>query len=64
MACGLPVITSAFAGVADLIQNGVNGFVLRDPRDPEELTHLLEVLYRDAEKRRRAGEAGAKISRE
>jgi glycosyltransferase involved in cell wall biosynthesis len=64
MACGRPVITSAFAGVADLIQNGVNRFVLRDPRDPEELAHLLEVLYRDAEKRRRAGEAGAKISRE
>jgi UDP-glucose:(heptosyl)LPS alpha-1,3-glucosyltransferase len=62
MASGLPVITSAFAGVADLIQNGVDGFVLRDPRDSQELARLLEELYRDGEKRRRAGEAAAGVA--
>jgi len=59
MACGLPVITSAFAGVADLIQSGVNGFVLRDPRDQQELARLLDELFRDPERRQRVGEAAA-----
>ena len=59
MACGLPVITSALAGVADLIQSGVNGFVLRDPRDQQELARLLDELFRDPERRQRVGEAAA-----
>jgi glycosyltransferase involved in cell wall biosynthesis len=61
MSCGLPVITSAFAGVSDLIHNGEDGFVLRDP---QELVKLLRELYRDGAKRQRVGEAAAKLSRE
>ena len=59
MACGLPVITSPFAGVSEFIQNGMNGFVLRDARDEKELAGLLEQLFRDHDLRQRVGETAA-----
>lgn len=60
MACGLPVITSPLAGVSELIQNGVDGFVLSDPRDSQELARLLERLSQDSELKARIGSAAAK----
>ena len=57
MACGLPVITSIFAGVAELITNEVDGFVLRDPNDSQSLAQLLERLYADESLRNRIAEA-------
>lgn len=57
MACGLPVITSVFAGVAELITNEVDGFVLRDPSDLQALAQLLERLYLDELLRQRIAEA-------
>jgi len=57
MACGLPVITSIFAGVAELITNRVDGFVLPDPNDSRALAQLLERLYLDESLRERIGEA-------
>jgi len=59
MACGLPVITSHFAGIAELVQNGVDGFVLRDPRDEKALAELLKQLSRDHELRQRVGTVAA-----
>ena len=64
MACGLPVITSPFAGVSEGIQNGVDGFVLRDARDEKELAILLEQLFRNPEMRQRVGEAAANSARQ
>lgn len=64
MACGLPVVTSPAAGVSDLIQNGVDGFVLRDPRNAQELASLLAQLSRDQEVRQRVGQAAAKSASE
>jgi len=62
MACGLPVITSVCAGVADYIQDGVDGFVLRDPRDAQTLSQLIERLQTDSDLRRKVGEAAAKTA--
>jgi len=62
MACGLPVITSVFSGVAEFIQGGVNGFVLRDPGNSQALAQLLDALIRDPERRRHIGEAAAKTA--
>ena len=59
MACGLPVITSAYAGVTGLLQNGVNGFVLREPRAQKELVPLLDELFHDPQRRQRVGKAAA-----
>ena len=59
MACGLPVVTSACAGVAERIRDEVDGFVLREPRDAQTLRHLLELLQADPGLRRKIGEAAA-----
>jgi len=59
MACGLPVITSVRAGVADLLQGGEDGFVLGDPCDFQELARLVGELFRDSPRRQRVGEAAA-----
>jgi glycosyltransferase involved in cell wall biosynthesis len=60
MACGLTVITSVCAGVADYIHDGVDGFVLREPRDAQALSKLIERLQEDPDLRRKTGEAAAK----
>ena len=62
MVCGLPVITSVNAGVSEWMRDGVEGFVLRDPRNPQELSKLLEELYREPERRQRVGLAAAKAT--
>ena len=60
MGCGLPVITSVFAGISSLLHDGVDGFVLRDPRDAESLARLIRQLYEQTELRNRIGQAAAK----
>ena len=64
MACGLPVITSVFAGASQIISHGVDGFVLSDPNDAATLAHHLEDLLKNpdfrfgvAENARRTAEA-------
>jgi glycosyltransferase involved in cell wall biosynthesis len=41
LACGLPVVTSSAAGAAPAVVPGVNGQLLRDPRDADELGDVL-----------------------
>jgi glycosyltransferase involved in cell wall biosynthesis len=60
MACGLPVITSVFAGVADYVHDNVDGFVVREPRDAQVLAQLIQRLHADADLRRNLGEAAAR----
>jgi len=44
MACGLPVIVSREAGVAELIRHNVNGLLLDGVTDEEELArHMISV---------------------
>jgi glycosyltransferase involved in cell wall biosynthesis len=64
MACGLPVITSVCAGVADYIDEGLDGFVLRDPRDTRALAELIERLRAQPDLRERLGEAASKTIQE
>lgn len=44
MASGLPVVTSACAGAAELIEDGVNGLLLREPRDSREIADKINYL--------------------
>jgi glycosyltransferase involved in cell wall biosynthesis len=60
MACGLPVITSRFAGVAELVQNGIDGFVLEDPQNAKTLAQLIAQLAADPELQRNTGAAAAR----
>lgn len=64
MACGLPAITSTFAGVSSLLRDGVDSFILRDPHDAKTLATMIHTLYQKAEWRSRMGQAAAKASPE
>lgn len=46
LASGLPVICSSFAGAADLVQEGKNGYIL-DPRDTQKFAAILSSLVMD-----------------
>ncbi len=59
MASGLPVITSKIAGAAELIEDGKNGLLLDNPKNPEEIAekinHLIDnSLFRKMGKAARA----------
>lgn len=56
MASGLPVITSGIAGAADVIIDGVNGLLLREPSDVNDLAAKIESLLLNAELRKTMGE--------
>jgi glycosyltransferase involved in cell wall biosynthesis len=64
MACGLPAITSAFAGISTLVHDGIDCFVLQDPHDAELLAKLIRMLCEQAELRSRMGNAAAKTALE
>jgi len=54
LASGVPVVTSARAGAAELIQDGESGFVLADPEDVEGFARAADlVLSADASTRAR-----------
>lgn len=61
MACGLPVITSVFAGVSQIINENVDGLVLSDPNDTAALARHLQDLQEPA-LRSRVGENAAKTA--
>ena len=60
MACGLPVIVSAHTGGADIIKEGVNGFVV-PVRDPDAIAARLSMLRDNAKLRLEMG-AQARVS--
>jgi len=62
MAHGLPVITSRFNGVAELIRDGDNGFVVQDPLDDAAISDCMRVLT-DADRRRQMGELAAETAK-
>ena len=59
MACGLPVITSKFAGVSELIQNERDGLVLSDPTNAAVLADVLRGLHANAAAQSTLGTAAA-----
>ncbi|MCU1241514.1 MAG: family glycosyltransferase [Candidatus Acidoferrum typicum] len=62
MACGLPVITSVNNGGSQIITEGVDGFVLSDPRDAVALSTLLRRLYQNPEFCARVGANAAQTA--
>jgi glycosyltransferase involved in cell wall biosynthesis len=67
MACGLPVVASDVGGNGEIIENGINGYLLETAPDPgsrfgvsipvAQFPRLLKRLLTDDEHRRRLGEA-------
>ena len=61
MGCGLPVITTSAAGSADLIEEGLSGFVV-PPRSVDALTDRLERLRQDRDLRHAMGARNLAVS--
>lgn len=62
MAFGLPIVTTAIRGAADLLEDGVNALFV-PPRDPPALAAALERLLAEPELRKSMGEANrAKVA--
>lgn len=57
MATGLPVVTTRIAGISELVEDGVGGY-LAPPGNPDELASRLEILLNDSELSQRMGQAG------
>jgi UDP-glucose:(heptosyl)LPS alpha-1,3-glucosyltransferase len=57
MASGLPVITSKAAGAAELIAHGVNGLLLDDPKDEDQLINAMRYMSENESLCRRLGES-------
>lgn len=64
MACGLPVITTAGNGAAEIIEEGITGCVQREPKDDRELARIIESNCLDPVAIRRMGEAALKVAQE
>jgi len=61
MASGLPVLVSNSTGAAELVENGVNGFLF-DPRDTDGLSDLLlRAASMSASERRNMGESSQRL---
>jgi glycosyltransferase involved in cell wall biosynthesis len=63
MAVGLPVITTAVSGIPELVEHNRNG-LLYQSHDVQSIASGIIELLRNAEKRRKLGEAGSKKVRE
>lgn len=57
MAAGLAVVVSGEAGASELIEDGKNGFVLKDVAGYHELAEYMKLLYADPSLRLRMGQA-------
>jgi glycogen(starch) synthase len=62
MATAMPVVTTNTCGMADVIEDGVNGLLV-PPADSTELARVVEGVCRDAELRREIGIAGQLTAR-
>jgi glycosyltransferase involved in cell wall biosynthesis len=54
MACGLPVVSTAVAGIPELVRNGENGLMVA-PRDVHALADALATLLGDRSRREQMG---------
>ena len=62
MTFGCPVAGAACGGITDLVEDGVNGFLV-PPRDLDRLAETLNRLLRDGELRSELGRHGQEIVR-
>lgn len=58
MASGIPVVVSRCAGAAELISDGVDGLLIGDPDNIDEIRTLILQLINDSDLRRSMGNAG------
>jgi glycosyltransferase involved in cell wall biosynthesis len=59
MAAAMPVVTTATCGMADVVEDGINGFLV-PAADPEKLSGAVERLCNSAELRKQLGQEAQK----
>jgi glycosyltransferase involved in cell wall biosynthesis len=59
-ACGIPVVAYASGGVIEVVENGVNGYLV-EPFDLEKLEVVIDSILKNPLKRNNLGENGRKI---
>ncbi len=59
-ASGLPLVSTAVAGIPDLVQDGVTGIIVPQ-RDPEALAEAISRLLSDSDLRERMGRAAREL---
>jgi len=64
MACGLPVIVSETNGTSEIITNGADGLILKDPTDSSALAAMIRRLYEDRELRAAMGGRASETTRQ
>ena len=57
MASGVPVISSRRGGIPEVVDDGVDGILMDDPRDVNSLARHIVALLEDADRRRQMGAA-------
>jgi len=64
MASGLPVITSEpeICGAAELIDNGINGFIMKDNTDPYELKEIVLNIFKNPSMKMKIGKNARKTA--
>ncbi len=63
LACGVPVVSTRHAGIPEVVDDGVSGFLVPE-RQPEALALALQRLVRDPELRESMGARGRAAMRE
>ena len=64
MACGLPVIASARAGASEIIEDGVNGVVLKDPQDDRKLAEIIRSVVTNPLHNQQVGDRASMAAQE
>jgi glycosyltransferase involved in cell wall biosynthesis len=62
-ACGTPCVASRVGGIVDVIEHGVNGYLVEE-KNPEDLAEKIEMLVKDPEKRKEMGQKGREVAAE
>ena len=62
MAAGIPVVAYGDAGVSELVDDGMTGYLV-EPGDLDAMTAALSKLVEDRELRHRLGDAGRERAR-
>lgn len=63
LACGVPVVATDVGGLPEIVQEGVNGFMV-EPRNPEAIAEKVIWLLDHKEEARQMGERGREICRQ
>ncbi len=63
LACGVPVVATDVGGLPEIVQEGVNGFMV-EPRNPDAIAEKVIWLLDHKEEARQMGERGREICRQ